>query len=607
MIRYNNYKYRESSSVKNGDVVWPCLGKTCKASVRTDKTKMAIYVVNELHSGQHPVTIRAGTPNSPHQNRRLVVSTPETDKTPLKTNGISKHTPSMSQTPSTQEQSHNNISPVSPVITTPGQANLADEAIPSMGHDTPTLTELLSPYITLKPVPPTYSKLDEENTYLRQKVAELEYIKTALTDKLITLEGQLAKLNNSKTLNNISTTASQTDETYFNTNLASRSEHGINPILKSKPNDLIDNKVTNLKNDSSQKHKLSDSAIWYRLPDEDIQLYMDRIKVPRNTLVLEPSVSHLLKRIDNVEEVNQLLNDLSVDSYDYVLAPVNDRSDDSKEGGAHWSLLMYTRDTDTYYHLDSLEPLNSNHAEQMAARLSGDKNVSVVRLRCCRQKSDVECGAYMLKFIDIVCSRIQNRLPIHDGRCFMQVFSINKIYATIDSIKNLSKTINTGNKVTKKVVILSDSHGRGLRHSLQGKLGQECLVTSVIKPNATLEMVTSGLEYEASKLGSNDHLVVLGGTNNLNHMSKFNVQKSVREIASKTKHTNVVICTIPYRYDRPDLNNKIRHINMNLVIESLKYEHIKLLSLSNVHINNYTNKGIHFNKWGKKALPINCK
>lgn len=56
---------------------------------------------------------------------------------------------------------------------------------------TPTLTELVSPYITIKPESPTFQLIDEENNYLqylRQRVAELTYTNEALTDRLVTIE-----------------------------------------------------------------------------------------------------------------------------------------------------------------------------------------------------------------------------------------------------------------------------------------------------------------------------------------------------------------------------------------------------------------------------------
>lgn len=50
--------------------------------------------------------------------------------------------------------------------------------------------------------------------------------------------------------------------------------------------------------------------------------------------------------------------DLEVDTYNYILAAVNDCEDEGEEGGGHWSLLVSERAINTYYDLDSLEPLN---------------------------------------------------------------------------------------------------------------------------------------------------------------------------------------------------------------------------------------------------------
>lgn len=315
---------------------------------------------------------------------------------------------------------------------------------------------------------------------------------------------------------------------------------------------------------------------------------------------MEPAVSHLLKNAENSKEVTEILGGSALDTYDYVLAPVNNRVNDEEEGGGHWSLLLYTRDTDTYHHLDSLEPHNQRHAEQLAARLSGDPCVSVVCLRCCRQKFSVECGAYVLHFADIICSMIRNNMSVHDDRCYSQQFSVNAIYDSIKKVKNSNR--KDDQQVKHKIILLSDSHGRGLRHLVQEKVKCESEVFSMVKPNATLENVTSGLNGEISKLGSSDHLVILGGTNNVNTENEYNVRCCVKEIALKTMHTNVIICTVPLRYDRPDLNCKIRKINIDLIIEALKYDHISVVSISNIPVRDYTYHGLHLSKWGKVRL-----
>lgn len=70
IILYNDNKFRESYQIKCGDVVWRCLGKTCKAFIRTNEEKTAIFSSNESHSGQHPVTMRALTPTPSLQRKR---------------------------------------------------------------------------------------------------------------------------------------------------------------------------------------------------------------------------------------------------------------------------------------------------------------------------------------------------------------------------------------------------------------------------------------------------------------------------------------------------------------------------------------------------------
>ncbi|KAG8263538.1 hypothetical protein J6590_030688 [Homalodisca vitripennis] len=63
-IFFLKHKYRLKRTLVNGDISWCCLGKNCGASVRTDSHKTVLTVVNEKHSGQHPVTMRSLTPDS---------------------------------------------------------------------------------------------------------------------------------------------------------------------------------------------------------------------------------------------------------------------------------------------------------------------------------------------------------------------------------------------------------------------------------------------------------------------------------------------------------------------------------------------------------------
>lgn len=81
IILYISQIFREVYCLKNGDIVWRCLGKTCKATIKTISRKTAIHFSNDMHTGTHPVTMRNLKPSPPGLGRRCGTATPsaETD------------------------------------------------------------------------------------------------------------------------------------------------------------------------------------------------------------------------------------------------------------------------------------------------------------------------------------------------------------------------------------------------------------------------------------------------------------------------------------------------------------------------------------------------
>lgn len=739
-IEINDFRYRKDKVLVSGEISWRCPNRNCSASL---KTNSAVTIVKQKPSEHN---------HSPPD----------------------KHIPS---SPSTSE-------PSTPTSLTPIPQTPTSETDTSLEHGPPSLTSLLSPYITLTPEPPKFPQLDEENKHLRQKIAELSYTNSALTDRLIDVEKKLLELNENQVVpveNDDSPEISDTEkidictsefsfkpgihvleadmgdiidtlkhnkctvfahtiskdfedprrmsagvavvfkkrfgkpgkEDILTENLAYQNLHGASvyslltkSVYYGKPtlaeynlafddfqtdfakkgfktlicspmgcvrdlirldhfarkivqfqvatgaNILIVTKdqmaqrklrhglshhefmkqlrrnIANAQNDFDKigevkkKHDRQEetddpqitAADWYKLDDEEMKMYLEQIQVPDNVRRLDITVSHMLKINNDQQDTAKELRSLTLDTYDYVLAAVNDRENEAKEGGTHWSLLFYVRENNTYYHLDSVEPLNRGHAQRLAVTLSGDADVSVVQLRCRQQDSGVECGAYVVHYTELICSMVMNNIGIVGGRCFTQKFAINKIYNKIKQLKQSQKIVQVSNqsntskatksKPTNKVTLLSDSHGRNLRHLLQNQLGENCAVYSVVKPSGRSENVVSDLDYEAQKLKKNDHLIVMSGSNDLDRKTDFNVKEYVQKIAAKTKSTNVIVCSIPLRYDKPHLNVNIRNKNIELVIESLKYDHLKVLSLANISPKNYSSRGIHLNKWGKYHL---CK
>lgn len=72
----------------------------------------------------------------------------------------------------------------------------------------------------------------------------------------------------------------------------------------------------------------------------------------------------------------------------------------------------------------------------------------------------------------------------------------------------------------------------------------------------------------------------------------------VQSLISASNHTNLLIATVPWRYDRVGLDFQITKINIE--IETIADEHLSesLLSLHHLPHYLYTTRGLHFSKRG---------
>lgn len=144
-IQYLNNKFRESNSVKNGEIIWRCLGSKCRANVKTDADKATILSVNNNHSGPHPITMRALT-------------------------------------------SHRQTSSPSPSVTPAAETDTPRVAAPSTS--TPRCaTPPTTPHIPATTTP--FCELEEENTRLRSEVDSLKKEMNMILDHTIESDSRL--------------------------------------------------------------------------------------------------------------------------------------------------------------------------------------------------------------------------------------------------------------------------------------------------------------------------------------------------------------------------------------------------------------------------------
>lgn len=177
----------------------------------------------------------------------------------------------------------------------------------------------------------------------------------------------------------------------------------------------------------------------------------------------------------------------------------------------------------------------------------------------------------------------------------------NDVCIAYKSDQSVNDKSNKSTPSSRKVLLLSDSHGRTLCQGIQARLGKHYKVTGVIKPNATFQNVIDGSEALEHTLNKTDYAVILAGTNNVpDHCGEL--RDTLGGVLSKLKNTNVLVLSIPKRFDEAKLNSLISDTNKILLKETESHSCAKFVSLDFIPRHQFTRHGLHFNSAGKEVL-----
>lgn len=161
------------------------------------------------------------------------------------------------------------------------------------------------------------------------------------------------------------------------------------------------------------------------------------------------------------------------------------------------------------------------------------------------------------------------------GQQMHTISNSNVPYVTIPKetkIKDNCKMSNS--ESSRKIIILADQQGRGLREKLQNLIGDDFKVFCYTKPGATLAEVLHSVKPESLNLSDRDIVIILGGINDKNP-ELFQIRLNMWLEA--VRQTKVIIGEVPYNYflnvDR--LNYLLRFISGrhdNVIYTKWNYE-----------------------------------
>lgn len=166
--------------------------------------------------------------------------------------------------------------------------------------------------------------------------------------------------------------------------------------------------------------------------------------------------------------------------------------------------------------------------------------------------------------------------------------------------------IEKGNIMQHKIIVLGDSHTRGMASNLQHQLRQNYVVQGIVKPGAILTEIVNMPITETSNLTKKDVCVIWGGTHDI---GKKEIQKglgALREFMNSHKHTKVIIITAPHRHDleaNSCVNKEVKTFNRKLKKYVKAYKHVHVIDVD-TNRGMYTTHGLHLNQKGKEHITI---
>ncbi|PIC11523.1 hypothetical protein B9Z55_029028 [Caenorhabditis nigoni] len=171
-------------------------------------------------------------------------------------------------------------------------------------------------------------------------------------------------------------------------------------------------------------YKVSFESVVLYIPDlmilENNEWYNDKILsiigeylmiriADRKVHVFMPPETEMIRHAKGEEEVDMYFSMLEVHLKPVVAFIVNNNEDVTRaNGGTHWSLLVFDRKTDDFYHFDSANNYNHAAAEALVEKtrwLVGQKDGTrkLISAKCLQQENGKDCGVYVANFLHALC------------------------------------------------------------------------------------------------------------------------------------------------------------------------------------------------------------
>ena len=183
-----------------------------------------------------------------------------------------------------------------------------------------------------------------------------------------------------------------------------------NEVVKDKEMNVLDFTVMKI---SEESLKSLEDTQWVDDQMIYISLAMKQNEVDRATdkiLFVSPSITQLIRKSTDRTNIKETIKNLQINEKDWVFYPVsNNNQVDRPGGGTHWSLLVYCKAKDVYYHHDPINPTNEMHAVELIHKISSADSgfsISQTKVKPPQQKNGYDCGPYIMLFANKIADNL---------------------------------------------------------------------------------------------------------------------------------------------------------------------------------------------------------
>lgn len=594
-VVFNNYKYRECYSVKSGEIVWRCLGKNCKASIRTDSKKTAIYTANETHTGPHPVTMRAMTPKRLSRGKEdSRTSTPE----PV----VVSHATSARAT-------HNQAPNASPILQQELKAQCTD----------PNTPELMA-----------------ENNALKEQLAELRKDRQAILDHSIESDKRLLEYTETVFLpppslklltNGLATQVVAPSETP-----TQFIEERIGPTT----NDcgvqchLISNEGEDLLIESKDKSTTDESGSL-QITIEELQsrilLLEDKnLSLQKKYDILNEEAKNMISTIRGFEEDIKAKNTQIAELEEYLMKQQNKITNLRYSNKTEYAnVLEYHRK----YPEEKNRCLSERRLEEAHCR---DREITMIKNKSKSHKALNKEFPLTIQSSHKHSNPSTNYISLHNSfgileninpeeRDFQTVSynrnpkvkqhkKYNKTTFT-PKYSNKRTTLSTTAKIGSKenipftqVSVIGDSHVRRIASLMTERISERTNITGICKPGAGLLSIAPSSTTTSDP--ETNCLVLLAGTNDVSAGRENTIFQHFEETINRcTQTSRVMVCSLPTRHDLPPtspIHGVVDRVNSYMEELCSRHEGVEWLDLGCISRRYYTTHGLHLRASGKRLL-----